>query len=33
VVHLLQLPQGVGVEAAVAGEEVKLLQERRALLG
>jgi hypothetical protein len=30
---LLQLPQRVGVEVAVAGEEVQLLEKRRALLG
>ena len=32
-VDLLQFPQSVGVEVAVAGEQVKLLQEGRALLG
>ena len=29
VVHLLQLPQAVGVQVAGAGEEVQLLEERR----
>ena len=33
VVDLLQLPQRIGVEVAVAGEQVKLLQQLGALLG